>query len=85
MSKHGHTTLGICPQCGDQSEIGTVVGAKIGGATAGAIAGGFATDHWFGVLVGATVGAAIGHVLDEQVLPTCPACRVALEVVNVML
>ncbi len=85
MRKQETAALGICPQCGEETEIGTLVGAKIGGAAAGAIAGGYATDHWVGVLVGVAVGAAIGHVIDEKVLPTCPGCRVALEVVNVML
>jgi outer membrane lipoprotein SlyB len=85
MAQQGSKTIGVCPRCGDETEIGTLVGAKIGGAAAGAAVGGYATEHWLGMLAGAAVGAAVGHVIDEQVLPRCPACRVALEVVNVML
>jgi outer membrane lipoprotein SlyB len=71
---------GVCPQCAQEVEIGTLVGAKIGGATLGAFVGDRTTDHWLGALV----GGAIGHVIDKAVLPSRPMCRVALEVANAM-
>jgi hypothetical protein len=72
--------IGVCPQCAQQFEIGARVGAKIGGAALGAYVGNRATEHWLGVLAGAVIGGVVGHVIDRTVLPTCPTCRVALEV-----
>jgi outer membrane lipoprotein SlyB len=77
--------MGVCPQCARQVEIGSLVGAKLGGAAVGAYVGDRATDHWLGVLAGALIGGAIGHVIDKAVLPSCPMCRVALEIANVMI
>lgn len=72
--------IGTCPQCARQFELGARLGAKIGGAALGAYVGKRATEHWLGVLAGSVIGGVIGHVIDRSVLPTCPACRVALEV-----
>lgn len=76
---------GICPRCNQQVEIGQMVGAKIGGAALGAYFGDRATDHWLGVIFGAVLGGAIGHVIDKAVLPVCPTCRLALEILDAMI
>lgn len=75
----------ICPKCGEQTDLGSRVAAKVGGAVLGAALGGQSTRHWLGAPVGALLGGAIGHVIDEEVLPSCPRCRVALEVIDAVL
>jgi outer membrane lipoprotein SlyB len=77
--------IGVCPKCGEQTDLGSRVGAKVGGVALGAVLGGCSTRHWLGVPLGALLGAAIGHVIDEEVLPSCSQCRVALEIIDAVL
>lgn len=76
--------VGVCPKCAEEFDLGMRVGAKLGGAAVGALLGGAKSD-WRGVLVGALIGGAIGHIVDEEVLPSCPRCRVALEIFEAVL
>ena len=74
-----------CPNgCGtiDKDDLGKRVGGKIGGALAGAAVGGATRDPGL-VLLGALAGAFVGHILDEQVLPTCPECQAILQVIDI--
>jgi hypothetical protein len=51
-------------------------------AVALGMVGGSALKHPIAAIVGAGIGAALGHALDENVLPSCPSCRLALQIVN---
>lgn len=66
----------------DIDELGKRVLGKVGGALAGAAVGG-ATKNPGLVILGALAGMAVGHYLDEQVLRTCPECRVALQIIDI--
>jgi hypothetical protein len=77
--------VGLCKKCGHQQAVGERVMGKLGMAAALALVGGNATRNPFAALLGACVGAAVGHALDEHLLPTCPGCKVALQLVNTAL
>lgn len=82
--KNNCSRVGVCPKCDEKIEVGTVVGVKLGAAL-GALVGGGATDRWLGAAAGAVLGGVLGHYLDEVALPTCPSCRVALEIIDLTL
>jgi hypothetical protein len=94
----GTNMIGTCPECRQQFDLGQRVGAKVGGAAFGAALGYAACSgkvrggrrvqcddtgaRAFGTILGTVLGALLGHALDEHVLPSCPECRVALEIVD---
>ena len=77
MQKHG------CPTCGltKYLEMNSGIGGKIGGGVAGAaLAAGLKTKH--PLLAGLIVlgGVALGHkLIDQELIPNCPSCGVALQ------
>jgi outer membrane lipoprotein SlyB len=77
--------VAVCPKCGEEFHFGERVGAKVGGAALGALVGGSASRHWLGAFIGAVLGGAVGHVVDEEFIPSCPTCRIALEVLDAVL
>ena len=70
-----------CPNGHGPFNIGKRVFGKLGGVVLGAMAGG-AAQNPLAVLLGIFIGAAIGHVIDEEVLPTCPECGDVLRLVD---
>lgn len=72
---------GHCTNCNQNFELGERVGWKIGVAAAGLALGGGVAKHPLGAILGGLAGFAIGHVVDTQVLPNCPTCQRALELV----
>lgn len=77
--------VGICKKCGPQKKSGQRVMGKLGMAVALGLVGGTAGKHPLAAILGAGLGAALGHMLDESVLPSCPGCGVALELVDAIL
>lgn len=73
---------GYCRNCNKNVDVGARVGWKLGVATAGVLLGRGTSKHPLGFIVGGLTGLAIGHAIDTQVLPKCPACQAALEVIN---
>lgn len=73
-----------CPTCHQTFRLGTRVGGKVGGLLLGAAVGG-ATKRPGLMLAASLLGALIGHWADETVLSSCPECRVALQVVDLVI
>ena len=71
----------FCPNGHGTFNIAKKVFGKVGGALAGAAAGG-ALKNPVAVVLGIVTGVAIGHYIDESVLPKCPTCQVALQVLD---
>lgn len=69
-----------CPNCSVQHEVGAVVGGKLACATAGALFGHTVTRNPLAALACAGVGLVFGHVIDREIVPRCPACGVALQI-----
>jgi hypothetical protein len=77
--------VGLCKKCGHNQHVGERVMGRLGMAVALGLMGGKAVKHPLAALLGASIGAAIGHVLDESVLPKCPGCGIALQLVEAAL
>lgn len=59
------------------------MGGKIAfGLGAAALGAGAAKKHPLGMLAIVALGAAIGHMVDTNVLPNCPSCKVALQLID---
>lgn len=71
-----------CRNCKKNVDLGARVGWKLGVATTGLVLGRGASKHPLGFILAGLAGLAIGHAIDTQVLPNCPTCRAALEVIN---
>jgi hypothetical protein len=41
--------------------------------------------HWLAKLLLSITGFGVGHWIDRNVLPNCPSCRVALQIVEPIL
>lgn len=70
-----------CPNGHGPFSVGKRVFGKLGGAVVGAMVGG-AAQNPLAVLLGMLIGGAIGHIVDEEVLPTCPECGGILRLVD---
>ncbi|WNG41544.1 hypothetical protein F0U61_53585 [Archangium violaceum] len=72
-----------CPCCKYKVDVGTKVGGKLGLAAAGAMLGAnvFKKEPLMTLALIAG-GAMLGNWVDNNVLPDCPSCRVALQLVN---
>jgi outer membrane lipoprotein SlyB len=75
--------LAGCPTCHQTFRLGSRVGGKVGGLLVGAAVGG-ATKRPGLMLLASVFGALVGHWVDDKVLPSCPECRVALQVVDLV-
>lgn len=73
-----------CRSCGHTSTAATQVFAKVGLGGAGLLFGS-ATRNPLGALIGVCLGAAIGHYIDRELLPRCPGCGIALNVLGTAL
>jgi hypothetical protein len=72
-----------CPCCKHKVDVGTRVGGKLGLATAGAMLGaGALKKNPLLTLALVAGGAMLGNWVDNNVLPDCPSCRVALQLVS---
>jgi hypothetical protein len=72
-----------CTNCGHTQHLGEKVGWKIAMAAGGAALGaGAMKKHPLAMLGLGLLGAAVGHAMDTNLLPNCPNCRVALQLVN---
>lgn len=67
--------------CGAVHDLGARFFGKLGGAAAGAALGG-ASKHPVGVVLGALSGMLVGHLIDEYVVPACPSCGAALQILS---
>lgn len=78
MSKERSATIGVCPRCNDQLDIDALVGAGVAGSRApmsvrdASLASQSERD-----------GGRCHR--DDRAQPTCPACHVALDVVDFVL
>ncbi len=70
-----------CPKCSSSHDVGTAVGGKIAATLIGGAVGHAATRDPMVAIVTALLGLVIGEVIDQVVVPRCPACGVALQVV----
>lgn len=69
-----------CPNCKSSHDVGAAVGGKIAATLIGGAVGHAATRNPLVALGTALLGLAIGEVIDRDVIPRCPACGVALQV-----
>jgi hypothetical protein len=70
-----------CRKCGYSTQLGARVGWKVGlGLTA--LATGGASRSRLSSVLGGLAGLALGHYLDTHLLPDCPRCQVALQVLE---
>ncbi|MBZ4419052.1 hypothetical protein [Myxococcus sp. RHSTA-1-4] len=76
----------ICTTCNHTQttdHLGARLGGKLGLAAAGIMLGATVAkkNPLLPILFGVG-GALLGHAVDTNVLPTCPSCRVALQLVD---
>ncbi len=69
-----------CPNCSTSHDVGTAVGGKIAATLIGGAVGHAATRNPLIAVGTALLGLAIGEVIDREVVPRCPVCGVALQV-----
>ncbi len=69
-----------CPKCNTTHDVGAAIGGKVvASLVAGAIGHATTRSPWVTVLT-ALVGFKIGELIDREVIPRCPTCGVALQV-----
>jgi hypothetical protein len=74
-----------CPSCGSTQNLGTRVLGKLAMPAVVAVFGRNAFKRHAITMVLLELGAlAFGHYLDTNVLPNCPTCQVAMEVVELI-
>lgn len=74
--------IGKCPSCKKTQDLGERIFGKLGGLLAGSLLGGGASKHPLGVALGIIGGVGLGHLIDTRLLPNCPSCGVALELID---
>jgi predicted RNA-binding Zn-ribbon protein involved in translation (DUF1610 family) len=70
-----------CPNCSSTHDVSTAVGRKIAAALVGAAVGQAATRSPFAAVCAGLLGLVIGEVIERTIIPRCPACGVALQVI----
>jgi len=76
MDTHGH-----CRACGCDHPISTQHIGKLAGAPIGAAIGKAVSRSPWAPLVGMVAGTLAGEIADRTILPKCPTCGAALEVI----
>ena len=69
-----------CARCSTTHDVGSAVGGKIVASLIGGALGHAATRNPLVAVGTALLGLALGEVIDREVIPRCPACGVALQV-----
>jgi hypothetical protein len=78
----GSCSNGNCSSHGETTYVGAEVGAKLALGAAGMTAGAIKKDPWMALGLG-LVGAFMGHVLiDQHLIPACPECGQAIQIIK---
>jgi hypothetical protein len=77
MEKHGH-----CPACKCTHPVSVKHTGKIAGAPIGAAIGRLVDRSPWAPVIGGLVGILAGEIADRTILPRCPTCGLALELIG---
>jgi hypothetical protein len=72
-----------CVGCGAVHDVGARVGFKLGLVSPAVLVGATVArkNPWLAVGM-AVIGLLIGHYADQHILPTCPRCGTALQLLD---
>lgn len=77
MDNRGH-----CPKCQCEHPISNKHTGKMAGVAIGAAVGKLADKSPWAPVVGGLIGIALGEAADRTILPKCPTCGTALELIS---